>query len=172
MLLSKLRLSKVLPFANTNPTLRPAGNRVVPETFSDNVPPTPKGISRVAASSGVELITFPALVIEQPKRHAPPCDVVIETAGAVRAVVGIPGTPQSKLVEAMTVRVAVLLPVPPGPAQVRVYEYKPATVMAPAVNPELAAGSVPVQMLPPAPPLAVHDVAFAVDQDRIGAAPG
>src|ERR1700760_3565566 len=118
--LSRPRLNSVLPLVTTKPAFRPAGNGVVPATLSVSEPASPSGMLKVAKSLGLESMTLPALEIEQPKRQAPPSEVVIDTAGAVSAGVGMFGTPQSKLVEAITVNVAVLLPVPPGPAHVSV----------------------------------------------------
>src|ERR1700759_992217 len=102
---SSPRLSSVLPFVTTKPAFRPAGNAVVPATLSVSEPASPNGMFKVAKSLGLELMTLPALLIEQPRRQAPPADVVIDAGGAVSAVVGMFGTPQSKLVDAITVNV-------------------------------------------------------------------
>ena len=53
---------------------------------------------------------------------------------------------------------------PPGPLQVMVYVYVPATLMGPILKPLLLTAMEPFQPSPPDPPLATQDVALAVDQ--------
>ncbi len=54
---------------------------------------------------------------------------------------------------------------PPGPVQLSVYTTElPDELIGPTGVPELAAGTVPPQPSPPAPPEAAHDVASVVVQ--------
>jgi len=64
----------------------------------------------------------------------------------------------------LTTTVTLCAVLPPGPAQVNVYEYAPAVATAPLPVPLLEVGSAPDQASMPLPPLAAHVVALVVVQ--------